>query len=378
MKFSIKTIVFTSFVSLLIILASGTVIEKVYGTAYVQEYVYGAWWFVVLWAILGISSLIYIFQQKLYQKKAVFVLHCAFVFILSGAFITFISGEKGYLHIRQGEISNVYISEDGVTEKQLPFDVKLLLFDIAYHPDEENPADFISFLKIDDEVCQVSMNKIHKHQHYRFYQQDYDTDEMGTTLLLSRDPWGIGITYTGYLLLGISILWLLWLRIGWKGCLSTFIPLVLVWFYISKLNPMTPILRTPLLAIHVSLIMVAYGIILWITINSVIALFLSEKRERMYRRNYTLLYPAVFLLAAGIFVGAVWANISWGRYWGWDAKETWALITLLVYALPFHRKSLSAFHTQLKFHRYCVIAFFTVLMTFLGVSFLLGGIHSYV
>jgi ABC-type transport system involved in cytochrome c biogenesis permease subunit len=90
-----------------------------------------------------------------------------------------------------------------------------------------------------------------------------------------------------------------------------------------------------------------------------------------------LLYPALFLLAAGIFIGAVWANQAWGRYWGWDAKETWALITLLAYALPVHWKSLRFFATPRRFHLYCLLAFLTVVMTFLGVGFLFGGMHSY-
>jgi len=124
-------------------------------------------------------------------------------------------------------------------------------------------------------------------------------------------------------------------------------------------------------------IAVSYILLLIIAINSAIGIISVKSREKLYRWNIKLLYPALFLLAAGIFIGAVWANISWGRYWGWDAKETWALITMLVYAVPLHRKSLPSFSDPLKFHRYCLIAFLTVLMTFLGVSFLLGGIHSY-
>jgi hypothetical protein len=90
-----------------------------------------------------------------------------------------------------------------------------------------------------------------------------------------------------------------------------------------------------------------------------------------------LLYPAVFLLAAGIFIGAVWANVSWGRYWGWDPKEVWALITLLVYAAALHSSSLPRFRRSLFFHTFCVAAFLTVLITYFGVNFLLGGMHSY-
>jgi ABC-type transport system involved in cytochrome c biogenesis permease subunit len=141
---------------------------------------------------------------------------------------------------------------------------------------------------------------------------------------------------------------------------------------------MTPVLRSPMLAAHVSVIMASYALFVFITVTAIIGLCSRRRSERLYRWNATLLYPAVFLLAAGIFIGAVWANISWGRYWGWDAKETWALITLLVYAIPFHRKSLVLFRTPSKFHWYCVLAFTSVAMTFFGVTYLLGGMHSYV
>jgi len=86
---------------------------------------------------------------------------------------------------------------------------------------------------------------------------------------------------------------------------------------------------------------------------------------------------AVFLLAVGIFIGAVWANISWGRYWGWDAKETWALITLLVYIIPLHSRTFACLSHSKSFFIYCVLAFISILITFFGVSYFLGGMHSY-
>ena len=141
---------------------------------------------------------------------------------------------------------------------------------------------------------------------------------------------------------------------------------------------MTPVLRSPMLAAHVSVIMISYGLLIFMTITSMIGLCSEKQSKRFYRWNTTLLYPALFLLATGIFIGAVWANISWGRYWGWDAKETWALITLLIYAIPFHRASLPVFRTPGKFHWFCVAALLTVAMTFFGVTYFLGGMHSYV
>jgi ABC-type transport system involved in cytochrome c biogenesis permease subunit len=91
-----------------------------------------------------------------------------------------------------------------------------------------------------------------------------------------------------------------------------------------------------------------------------------------------LLFPAIFCLAIGIFIGAVWANISWGRYWGWDPKEVWALITLLVYSFAFHSQSLSFFRHPIFFHTFMIVAFICVLITYFGVNFILGGMHSYV
>jgi hypothetical protein len=292
--------------------------------------------------------------------------------------VTFATAERGYLHLRQGETRNAYTSDKDTTERPLPFDLKLVLFDIEYHPDSAEPADFISFLKIDGEIGRVSMNKIIRHRGFRLYQLSYDPDEMGSTLLLNHDPGGIGLTYAGYGLLALAMAWLLRLRIGWRGILYMLIAVAGLWIYISQLNPMTPVLRSPMLAAHVSVIMASYALLLFITVTAIAGLCSRKQRLRFYRWNRRLLYPAVFLLAAGIFIGAMWANITWGRYWGWDAKETWALITLLVYAVPFHRQSLAFFHSPYRFHLYCTIAFVAVAMTFFGVTYFLGGIHSYV
>ena len=83
------------------------------------------------------------------------------------------------------------------------------------------------------------------------------------------------------------------------------------------------------------------------------------------------------LRGAGIFLGAVWANASWGRYWAWDPKEVWALITFMVYGAAFHARSLRIFRSPLFFHIYMIVAFLTVLMTYFGVNYILGGMHSY-
>jgi cytochrome c biogenesis factor len=360
-----------------VVLAFITIVEKIQGREIALECFYHSWWFVSLWGILTVSGLAHLIVRKRYKQKAAFLLHLSFIVILIGALITFLTAERGYLHLRQGKPTTTYTTEDGNTQKQLPFEIKLVLFEVEYHKGSNMPANYMSFFRVDGDMCMVAMNKIYTKDHYRLYQLSYDSDEMGTILLVYHDPWGIGVTYAGYILLALSLLWLLWHKIRWKGMLVLLIPTLGVWYYVSQIQPMTPILRTPLLALHVSVIMVSYVLLLLIAVFSGIGLASSSKREKMYDWNNTILYPALTLLIFGIFIGAVWANISWGRYWGWDSKETWALITMVVYAIPLHKESLPMFGNPKKFHLYCLTAFLTVLMTFLGVSFLLSGMHSY-
>ncbi|MBF1071258.1 MAG: cytochrome c biogenesis protein CcsA, partial [Prevotellaceae bacterium] len=80
---------------------------------------------------------------------------------------------------------------------------------------------------------------------------------------------------------------------------------------------------------------------------------------------------------AGIFIGAIWANVSWGRYWGWDPKEVWALITMLIYSFALHPGLLPVLRRPRPFHWFVLLAFLSVLFTYFGVNFLLGGMHSY-
>ena len=157
----------------------------------------------------------------------------------------------------------------------------------------------------------------------------------------------------------------------------------------SAANPqitnLMPVLQSPLLSIHVAVIMLSYSLLALVMLNSVAAVVMrlsggdkdGEKVEKLADISRVMLYPAVFCLAAGIFIGAVWANISWGRYWGWDPKEVWALITMLIYAFPLHSASLPVFRKPMFFHVYVMLAFLSVLFTYFGVNFLLGGMHSY-
>lgn len=149
------------------------------------------------------------------------------------------------------------------------------------------------------------------------------------------------------------------------------------------ITPLMPVLSSPLLSIHVACMMISYSLLGIAMLNSSMALIQSHiyKRpgipEKAMDNGLVILYPAVFFLTAGTFLGAIWANVSWGHYWAWDPKEVWALITMLVYAFALHGRSLKAFRSPVLFHWYCILAFLCVIITYFGVNFILGGLHSY-
>ena len=735
---------------LALVLMAATVVEKLRGTAFAAEAVYGAPWFVALWAVVAVASAAYVWRRRLYRRVPTFLLHASFLLILAGALATHWYGRQGSVHLRQDAAAPVRAFETaGGGEEALPFGIRLEEFRVEYYPGTMAPMDFVSRFTVTDGdgtslPGEVSMNRIFRHRHYRFYQSRYDSDGRGTTLSVAYDPWGIGITYAGYALLLLSCLLFFFDRgsafrrlcrhpllrgaavgacllclasptyaaeasdvpralprqtaaafgnlyvyynervcplqtlakdftvklcgkpsykgltpeqvlTGWffyyddwkeepfiriKGAeargqlgveggyarLSDFVgregykldegalqglsakdrraleeaneqfslvsmaaagslwklfpyvepadslpggrrlrwlsladrpprampqdeqsfvrgsmnyvaeqvarkdfarveevlakirtyqersaagylpsavsfraeklynrlndsrPLafaslavgLFAFFYYCRLlalrrrgaasvtrvllglmglellflcgtmvlrgvasghlplsnghetmqslaacalllalvfhrrlalsvafgfltcglallvsmmgeaNPavthLMPVLSSPLLSLHVVAVMLAYALLAFVMLGGVAALAMrafsrsgnvSVEVERLQVLGRLLLCPAVFLLALGIFIGAVWANVSWGRYWGWDPKEVWALITLLVYAFALHPASLPWFRRPLFFHVFAVLAFLCVLVTYFGVNFLLGGMHSY-
>lgn len=736
---------------LLLIIAS--FVEQIYGSEFVAKYFYTAPWTIALWFATAISAITYIFTIKMWKNQIfTFTLHFSFVVILAGAMVTHLFGKQGEVHLRLDNTNTE------LTDISLPFPIKLNAFHLEYYPGTQAPMDFVSEITTADKNGVVSMNNIYTYKNYRFYQAQYDSDMRGVTLRISYDPWGIGITYAGYALLllsmiffffqkrtyfrslinhikGASVIILLLLPLslqasprtvsaqtasdfcnlylyyndrvcpmqtlatefttklygkptykgmnaeqvlcGWlfyyddwakedcikiKGkdirnilgidgkyaCLNDFVgngkyklenalslgnknaraadekfqlismvctgtlmriypilddknniywyswsdilppdvsqddwqfvyrsmdfvflcvarqaqsdaqdalkkirawqqtkandnlpsesrfkaekiynsvnltrPLamtcatlgiilfivacallsngkslntwahftltgimIMIWLYLtlslslrwlvsghiplsngyetmqfmswisafitavlcirnvpsrslgaslylpfgflicgmtmmvsmmSQANPqitnLMPVLQSPLLTLHVAIIMIAYCLLAFITLNGIMALIIrcTQKKETIYSGgrlldgslaetskkaqniyynkeaqikhlqaiSQILLYPAIFCLTIGIFLGAIWANISWGRYWGWDPKEVWALITMLVYAVLLHTSSVKFLQKPLYFHIYSVLAFLFVLFTYFGVNFILGGLHSY-
>lgn len=407
-----KNIIFAFFSLIMIVLAVASLLDNLTGEPGTSETVYHSAPFAVMWGVLAVSALIYICRRKLWKAPATFLIHVAFAVILAGALVTHLWGEQGRMHLRENESSNFYVAEGGYVE-QLSFAVQLNRFEVEYYQDSYAPKDYISqiFFKGNgkEEAVTISMNNIATYDHYRFYQSGYDDDLHGSILIVTHDPWGIGLTYTGYLLLLLGML-LFWLQpnsqyrkifqiwrtdreassgrvMRWLPYIAFFVVLIivgLVMFLRWTSAPLMPVLRSPFFPLHVSVIMISYILLAFIMINGFRAMFLSRKKDgqeekatRLMRSSQLMLMPALFLLIAGIFIGAVWANVSWGRYWGWDSKEVWALITMMFYSLPLHQQSLRWFAEPRHFHGYCAFAFLIVLMTYFGVNYFLSGLHSY-
>ena len=675
-----KRFILIIYVALMAVLAVATFVEQARGTAYIGEQVYGSAWFCALWGVLAVLTVVACTRMRLWLRVPLLLLHGSFLVILGGAFLTFVWGVQGYVHLEEGQATDRFMVRDSGELLPLPFSLRLDSFRVQCYPGTDAPQDYISYIRLSDssggeQMATVSMNRILTHRGYRFYQSSYDPDGRGSWLSVNHDPWGIGVTYAGYALLGLSMLGVLFSRSGefrrllrhpllrkggflllflllgavqvqgrklpvlkqhqadslaavqviyhdrvvpfntlardfvlkltgrptykgltpervvggwllhpevWKdepmiriknadlrrrlgvegdfACLSDLfdgqtyrlqaywdasagktdqlsplekaivetdekVGLILMlqngtliqplpaddsvqplsraqvraellynripfsqllfmfnqtmgllafglllykgmrrtvpvgrvfrcvervltcalwtallfhasgyalrWYiggriplsngyetmqflalatlllsclfrrrfpftlpfgfllsgfallvsYLGQMNPqitpLMPVLVSPWLSSHVSLIMMSYALFAFMMLNGVLALCLRREALRLMLLSRLLLYPAAFFLGAGIFLGAIWANVSWGHYWTWDPKEVWALITFMVYGVAFHADSLPRFRKPLFFHIYMIAAFLTVLMTYFGVNYVLGGMHSY-
>ena len=672
---STKIIIIALYTLIVVCIGFATVIEKYYGTTFVSDNIYGAWWFSALWAMLTIAGLAYLMKQRLYKRVAVMLLHLSFVVILAGALTTHLFARRGTVRLRTNIPEMTFVDKDNQVE-HLPFTLTLKEFRVINYPGTDAPLDYQSVIQSGDEEVLVSMNHIGNIDGYRLFQQSYDTDEEGVTLGISYDPYGIAITYFGYLMLFLGIIatllsrhtqmrslyrkamrpmvllftihcslftnaaplpvvdadiahrmgtiqvlynnricplntvatdftmkvagsaswkgysadevffsWMIYympweealltnnpkqkgaderkaivemfyngqftkifpyrldnvvnwyspggqvlpreipvkeqffvkqsmdflteaivtgqrdrafeiiakiklfqrdmigdvlpsksktqaelfynmmrsqkwpvflsltlsllfcivmlfwrkriihsslfafsfilftyitLSLGLRWWLGGHIPvsngpetmLFMAWVMLlltiliqkkfplilafgplissfcllvamlgggsSQLTPLMPVLQSPLLSIHVMTVMCAYALFALQMIIGIYSLFtIHYSLEKLTALSQLLLYPAVFLLTIGIFLGAVWANVSWGKYWSWDPKESWALITMMIYAIPLHKASFGIFRNPRFYHIYMVVAFLAVIITYFGVNYLLGGMHSY-
>ena len=683
-------LIFLLYFLVIALLGGTTLVEKHFGTDFVATHVYHTVWFCMVWAVLAVALLWSMVKVRLYRRLAVGLLHGSFLVILAGAATSFLTSEKGYVHLVQGQDVQAFVDDDQPTVMhRLPFTLRLDSFSIRTYPGTEAPMDFVSCLQLKDadgsvQNLRISMNRIGTHQGYRLYQSSFDEGNRGSWLSVNYDPWGTGLSYVGYLMMGLSMIgllfarkeefrrllhhpllrrsamvagifcmasahayagshampafdrakadslasrqiiyndrvapfntlardfvvkltgrasfggltpeqvvsgWLLrpdawqhepmilvksselrqklgivgkyarftdffegdrylletwwkgighpqqaqtafqkaveeadekvalilmlqngtlirplpkdgsvqplpaskvqaellynrlplakvlfmfdlamglmafvllildgmgletsvvasrkksvrFMRLGQKLCRASLgISLVLVaalyglrWYvagrvplangyetmlflalcttvvalvlhrrfpvtlpfgllltgfallvsHLGQMNPqvtpLVPVLLSPWLSLHVSTVMLSYALLAFIFLNAIVALILPRHEEMLMLLSRLLLYPAVFLLGVGIFLGAVWANQSWGSYWSWDSKETWALITFMIYGVAFHSQSIVWLRKSKHFHIYVLLAFLAVLMTYVGVNYFLTGMHSY-
>ncbi len=175
---------------------------------------------------------------------------------------------------------------------------------------------------------------------------------------------------------------------------ATFITSITLFFASQNwLDPeianLQPVLNSWWLKVHVSIIVASYGPFSLGMILGIFSLFLmiftnakNKKKMDLHIKELTIINEmsvtvGLIMLTIGTFLGGMWANESWGRYWGWDPKETWALISIMVYAFVLHMRLIPGLRGRFTFNLWSIIAFSSIMMTYFGVNFYLSGLHSY-
>ncbi len=223
---NLKYIVSTLYILLIVCMGVFTIIEKYRGTSFASENLYGSWWFSALWALLTAFAIAYFLRRRV-RRLFIVLLHLSFVIILLGALLTHLTATKGVVQLRQGQTTDRYLVLDGddMKEVALPFTITLDSFVVRYHEGTAAPEDYESYLTLSDESRalsetsrkdnshttkgHVSMNNIFRYKGMRLFQSSFTEDMRGTVISINSDPWGIPVTYVGYALLFVSLIWML-------------------------------------------------------------------------------------------------------------------------------------------------------------------------
>ena len=163
--------------------------------------------------------------------------------------------------------------------------------------------------------------------------------------------------------------------------------------HLSWMDPaianLQPVLDSYWLMIHVAVIVASYGpftlgMVLGVTVMLLMIFTTEKNKEKMSLNiqeltiiNEMSLTVGLVMLTIGNFLGGMWANESWGRYWGWDPKETWALISIMLYAFVLHMRLIPGLRSRFTFNLWSIITYASIMMTYFGVNFYLSGLHSY-
>jgi len=208
-------------------------------------------------------------------------------------------------------------------------------------------------------------------------------------------PWGDAyesMIYVAWATIGVGLLFAKKsdLTVASTAFVSSMILMIAHWNWMDpSIANLVPVLDSYWLMIHVSVIVGSYGpftlgMILGI-VSLILMIFLTKKNKEIIKLklkeltiiNELSLTVGLIMLTIGNFLGGMWANESWGRYWGWDPKETWALISILIYAFVLHMRLIPKLRGNWLFNLMSIIAFASIMMTYFGVNFYLVGLHSY-
>ena len=208
-------------------------------------------------------------------------------------------------------------------------------------------------------------------------------------------PWSNGYESLIYIAFATVLAGIIFSRKSGIALSATAILAALILFvaHLSWMDPqitnLVPVLKSYWLVIHVAVITASYGFLalgaLLALINLILMIFRTEQNYSLVSSQISdlssvlemTLIIGLYLVTIGTFLGGVWANESWGRYWGWDPKETWALVTVLVYAFIAHMRMVPGLRSNFLFNLMGVLGFSSVIMTYFGVNYYLSGMHSY-
>ncbi|MDW3192914.1 MAG: cytochrome c biogenesis protein CcsA [Cytophagales bacterium] len=224
----------------------------------------------------------------------------------------------------------------------------------------------------------------------------YHTAGLGLRWYVSgRAPWSNGYESMIYIAWTTMLAGILFTRKSWGGLAATSVlaATVLLVALLShmdpEITPLVPVLKSYWLTIHVSLEAGSYGFLMLGAvigiINLILFMFLTpSNKDRVNRKVKEMSYLSeltliggLIMISTGTYLGGIWANESWGRYWGWDAKETWALVTILVYVFILHMRIIPKLFGLFAYNFATIFGLASVIMTYYGVNYYLSGLHSY-
>ncbi|QCX39371.1 cytochrome C biogenesis protein [Aureibaculum algae] len=224
----------------------------------------------------------------------------------------------------------------------------------------------------------------------------YHTIGLGIRWYISgHAPWSNGYESMIYIAWATMLFGLLFgkksaLTVAATTFVTSMILMIAHWNWMDpSIGTLVPVLDSYWLMIHVAIIVASYGPFTIGMILGLISLVLFAITTKNNKRKIDLAIKEItvinemsitiglIMLTIGNFLGGMWANESWGRYWGWDPKETWALVSIMVYAFVLHMRIVPGLRSRFTFNMVAVFAYTTILMTYLGVNHLLSGLHSY-